>query len=440
MKKYLIILLVLVFSIPILGIGVGCKEEEVAEETFPEIEEGAVLNFPTPWVSGGDDAISLLFYKIVEDFETLYPGVKVNIEPLPWEGFNPNLITWFAAGDAPDIAIINDNTFGALANEDFLLPLDDYIDIKAATEGYNKVQTETIPSMLGDGKTRGLITTSIYYLFWYQTDILGSAGYDSFPGSLEEFKTMITDVNTEDVSGLGLVNEPGGGINNRWEPIIWTYGLGGDYWKDGRPNFTSPEVILAISTLKELYDNGYTTKETNWSDKRKLMATNNIATMTGTATEWDNMLVVDPDIKMENFNTATFWGENQSSTTALQTMVADKDTDYPVAAAKFIEFFNSYKYQREMLEELGITVARIDVMQDPEVVEKMLTNRPLLEGVLESASNTKLLMPPDLLMLEDSNKILETWCIYYDKVIYEDMDVTEAMEAAEAEVLEILGL
>lgn len=460
MKKIILWLLIIVIAVSMITTFslTGCKTEaakettteeiteetteevteEVTEEPAMEVEEGAEITVLTPMISQ-EDAYKDMFMRWVAKYEEKY-GVKVNATTVGWDTYTEKYETVLASGNSPDILGPFPPTFYTrFLDADLLLPLDDYLDINKATEGFAKIQTEILPSLASDGKTYGLIFYANLFMWYYNPKILEAAGY-SWPNSLEEYKTMIADLTTEEVKGMALPWLPGGWVQAHNNLVFWVYGLGGDFFKDGMPNFDSEEVIQAVSLLKEFYDAGYTTKDTDYQGTRKIMASGGVATMNGNSNEFAIAQSINPDITIDDLEMAEWFTDDPSYFAIVQTFAASSDTKYPVASAKFLESLMDFENQRELFVDAGTTVARTDVFDDEGVRQEVLEARPNTAAIFEIAKHSKFLIPPEFLMMPNNQQVIEKWCTWTERVLYEDMDPKEAMEAMQQEAMELMGL
>ena len=468
MKKTVLWFLVLIMAVSLVSVFslTGCKEEaaddeiaeeemeeteeeEVAEEAeeaeeeeemeeMMEVEEGAEITVLTPMISS-EGAFKDMFTGWVESFEEKYP-VTVNMTTVGWDTYTEKYETVLASGNPPDVFGPFPPTFYVrFLDADLLLPLDDYLDIDAATDGFASIQTEVLPSLADDGKTYGLIFYANLFMWHYNPKLLEAGGF-SWPGSLDDFETMIEGLTTEEVKGMGFAWTPGAWVTNHNNLVFWVYGLGGDFFKDGMPQFDSEEVIQSVTLLKKYYDAGYTTKDTDYQGVRKIMASGGVGCMNGNSNEYGIAQSINPDITVDDLEMAEWITDDPSYFAIVQSFAGASATKYPVATAKLIEHIMNFENQRELFVNAGTTVARTDVFDDEAVRQEVLELRPNTSAIFDIAKSSKFLIPPEFLMLPNNQQVIETWCTWTERVLYDDMDPTEAMQSMQQEALDLLGL
>lgn len=453
MKKVVLIFLITVFVVSTTLLGIGCKAEAVVEEAVEEeaveeeaveeetVEEEAVeeevkepvtLSWLTPLISA-EGSMKDWTLMIVDEFEKANPHITVELTVANWVDYYDQVELLIAGGNAPDIGIVPSDYLAKFIAAGVLLPLDDYIDVGAATDGYNTLQTEVIPAMAPDGKTYAIITWQNWFLLWYRPSVLKAAGWDEFPTNMEDYEQMLADLSTGEVYGYAASLAPGIWNEGRYELIDWLYALGGDYFKDGKPTLNSPEVIEAVTLIKRWYDAGYIPKETNMSDKRKIFATGGAGLMVGNPNEYSIAISLNPDLPLDDMVSINFPTPDPEVSAIIQGMFGTIDTKYPQEVAEFIAFFHQEKYQAAGVEGPGFMIARSSLLQDEEFANKIISNNPSSKGFLDTANITKMMTPAGMLTVENSQEIIVTWWKFAEKVIYESMDPTEAMNAAQAE-------
>ncbi|MDQ6423149.1 sugar ABC transporter substrate-binding protein [Paenibacillus sp. LHD-117] len=75
----------------------------------------------------GDPTEKEVFTKLIKDFETKNPNIKVEYLHIP-QDYVGKMNTILAGGDAPDVFYVPDGDFGRWVSQDLLLPIEDYVD------------------------------------------------------------------------------------------------------------------------------------------------------------------------------------------------------------------------------------------------------------------------------------------------------------------------
>jgi multiple sugar transport system permease protein len=106
-----------------LALGLLCIPSAFAEDV--------TLRF-TVW--DGDESLKVL-RSVIGDFERENPGIKVKLETIPdYNTYHQKMLTQYAAGLAPDVAMMDMGHFQALARRNALLPLNSFF---AKTPGFD---------------------------------------------------------------------------------------------------------------------------------------------------------------------------------------------------------------------------------------------------------------------------------------------------------------
>lgn len=119
---------------------------------------------------------------LVREFERLHPGVRVDLQQIPWTAAHEKLITAYVGDATPDLAQLGNTWIPEFVAMNAIEPLAPYVARSAVVEasGY-------FPGIWQTNEIEGVLYGVPWYvdtrLLFYRTDILGAAGYDSMPGS-----------------------------------------------------------------------------------------------------------------------------------------------------------------------------------------------------------------------------------------------------------------
>jgi len=188
--------------------------------------------------------------KILPAFEAANPGIRVEVQPLPWTAAHQKLLTAYAGDSLPDVSQIGNTWVAELAAIGAL---------SATPPAAADLLDDQFPAVLETNRINGRAMATPWYvdtrLIYYRTDILARAGFDAMPMTWEAWKRAMHAVKR--VSGpdnfaiLMPVNE--------FEQLL-TFGLQGDQPllrdSDTRGNFSSPSFLQALAFYKSLFDEG----------------------------------------------------------------------------------------------------------------------------------------------------------------------------------------
>jgi len=193
------------------------------------------------------------FDQAAKDFEAKNPGIKIQIEVVPWDNLQQKLTTDISAGANADLSIIGTRWLLDYVQQGVVTPLDQYLtpELKGRF-----ISTFLTPSVL-NGKTYGLPIAASARALYYNKDIFQKAGLSEPPATWAEFKA---DAEKIKASGGGAY---GFGLQGKeietdvyFYYAFWSYG--GDIIKDGKSGLDSPAGIEAAKLYKSFIDGGLT--------------------------------------------------------------------------------------------------------------------------------------------------------------------------------------
>lgn len=186
-------------------------------------------------------------WNAVKGYEAVNPGVTLEQLGVPSKDYGDRMMTEFGAGQGPDIAILQEGPFYALADAGLL------VDIGAAVEGV--ALNETASNGVIDGVTYGAPWQRAAYALIFNKDLLATSGA-KVPANVDEL-----------IESAKLVQDKTGAIGFTARHQIadlsgfymdfqnWAYGHGAS-WVDagGKLTVNTPEAIAAVTAFKKLYD------------------------------------------------------------------------------------------------------------------------------------------------------------------------------------------
>ena len=149
----------------LLALLAGCGGEDDGRE---------VVRF---WAMGREGEVVA---ELIPEFERLHPGIRVEVQQIPWTSAHEKLLTAFAGDVMPDVAQLGSSWVPELVALGALEPLDARVrgsrivdpgDYFAGGFGGNVV----------DGRTWGIPWYADTRLLFYRSDLLRAAGYETVP-------------------------------------------------------------------------------------------------------------------------------------------------------------------------------------------------------------------------------------------------------------------
>lgn len=184
--------------------------------------------------------------EVVNDFNASQD--KIFVRYLTVSGIENKTLTSTAAGIPPDVAGLYDKNVAPFADNNALIPLDDFC--KEAGIRPDQYISAYFDICDYDGKIVALPTTPGSTALHYNVDHLASVGYNNPPETIEELDEIVnklTIVNPKkgESKRLGfLPAEPG------WWNWAWGYPFGGKMWDGEKLTVNSPDNIRGYQWVR----------------------------------------------------------------------------------------------------------------------------------------------------------------------------------------------
>lgn len=174
-KKVLAIMLSAAMVMGMAGCGSSEKEKETAnkadtETTQEEDGEQVVLKY-TGW---GSPAEKKTTQKVIDNFEKTHPNVKVDYVHIPTGDYQTKLTTMIAAGQSPDVALLNGDTALQWATQGKLMNMMEMAENDPEFD-LNAIMPQTV-YWWDEGKACGVNGALEVFGLMYNKDVLKEAG------------------------------------------------------------------------------------------------------------------------------------------------------------------------------------------------------------------------------------------------------------------------
>jgi multiple sugar transport system substrate-binding protein len=207
-----------------------------------------VLRF---WAMGHEGEV---VQPLVREFERMHPGVRVEVQQIPWGAAHEKLLTAFVGRASPDLAQLGNSWIAEFEELKALEPLDARIArsqvVSAANDFPGIWQTNVV-----DGVTWGVPWYVDTRLVFYRRDLLRAAGYDSMPQSWPAWKDAMRAIVRRGGPGRTALLLP----VNEWEqPVIFALQCGAPLLADRatRGDFQEPRFRRAFEFYLSLFRDG----------------------------------------------------------------------------------------------------------------------------------------------------------------------------------------
>ena len=131
--------------------------------------------------------------ELIPQFEREHPGLRVELQQIPWTAAHEKLLTAYAADALPDICQLGNTWVPEFAELHALEPLQPYIDASpvVAQKDYFAGIWDT---NVVDGQVYGVPWYVDTRLLFYRKDLLAAAGYDQPPQTWEEWRAAMAAI------------------------------------------------------------------------------------------------------------------------------------------------------------------------------------------------------------------------------------------------------
>jgi multiple sugar transport system substrate-binding protein len=212
----------------------------------------------TFWVMGFEGEV---VSQLIPEFERLNPGIRVDLQQLPWLSAHEKLLTAFAGESLPDVSPIGNTWIPEFAALGALEPLDARI---ATTPGFD------VPDYFPGVWDSGVVDARTYAVPWYvetrlpfyRVDVLREAGVETLPQSWDQWRQAMAaikrHVGPERYAILLPLNEFEPLLSlavQQPEPLLRDGGRYGNFRSDG--------FRQTLSFYKEMFDRGWAPVLTN---------------------------------------------------------------------------------------------------------------------------------------------------------------------------------
>ena len=369
---------------------------EVVETEAPEVEPPAEdLDF-SPDIPDPEEPVTVSFafwgdpetpywQKMVEEFQAVHPNISIEFQVVPSEEMFDKLLTQIAGNNPPDTAYVSDWMTGALAQNEGLVAIDDYITRSTVIDLSDYVEAFLQPASV-DGVQFGLPFASETTGLFYRTDRFAEVGLDPNhpPETWEEFLEYAEKLTNTAESKYGYaVFAPPSEAAYYFYPWLWQ--AGGDQVDPDNPDdviWDSPEGQKAAEFYTNLaqYSPQDLLNATSW-DGRVPFANGDIGMYMAGAWFAGVLLTEFPDATGKWAAAPLPQDERCATTIAGDHLVIFRGTKNPEAAFKWIEFLsapeNMVEYNLGTPDYPGTLLPpRTSLLEDPTLYE----SRPYMTG------------------------------------------------------------
>jgi len=196
--------------------------------------------------------------ELVPDFERENPGIRVEIQQIPWTAAHEKLLTAFAADALPDVCQLGNTWIPEFATLGTLEPLQPYVDASAVVD-----QADYFPGIWDTSVVDGRLVGVPWYvdtrLLFYRKDLLRQAGFDAPPRDWAEWERAMAAIKRQAGADRYAILMP---LNEFEQQLSFALQqedplLRGD---GGYGNFRSPGFRRALAFYANMFEQGWAPK------------------------------------------------------------------------------------------------------------------------------------------------------------------------------------
>lgn len=229
------------------------------------ILRGAVLALVLAAACGGDDATTLrmwamgregeLVAALMPAFERAHPGVRVEIQQLPWTSAHEKLLTAFVGDATPDIAQLGNTWLPELAALDALAPLDARVAASSIIQPADYFAGIWETNVVAGTSGQALYGVPWYVdtrVLFYRPDLFARAGYPAMPTTWDAWRAAMQQIKAQGSYGVLLP------LDEFEQLIALALQTGDDMLADDgtRGHFAGPGFRRALTFYLQLFIDG----------------------------------------------------------------------------------------------------------------------------------------------------------------------------------------
>ncbi len=424
MKRYFLTAL-LVFSLllPLVAIA----------SAAPPAQEKITISFHN-WMSAEKTSggISVLL-AAEEKYEKLHPEIDLDVVPLPYEETMSQLTIMTAAGEQPDITLIDVGWLRAVAAMGGIEPLNDYIP--------EELKDDLLPATWGEVT----LEDTIWALPWnqnpnnllYNKNLMEQAGLDPDqpPATMDELNAAIEAISGlgDDIYGIALDTSKWFLAADYLHPWLWNFG-GTFLDEEGKPAFNNEAGVEMVTWLKGLVDEGYMQSGLGIRDLRVLFAQEKVGFII--EGPWIKGILQGESGRGEEFDAvwdATFIPTGPGT--------ADSEHGFCNPSSHILVLSNKSEHKKEAVEFMEFLIS------DQEIVDDYMANTGLMparQSLLTDEYRQDPKVGPFVAQMEYTripsgwgpkwDAVSEVYMAAIQKILIEDADIQDTLDEAVDEI------
>jgi multiple sugar transport system substrate-binding protein len=189
--------------------------------------------------------------ELVPEFERRHPGIRVEVQQIPFTAAHEKLLTAFVGDATPDAAQLGNTWIPELVFLGALAPLDSRIDRSIREDSFPGIWDTNVL----DGETWGVPWYVDTRLLFYRSDLVAAAGVPWPPRSWGEWRAAMEGIKRHVGPGRFAILLP---VDEWTQPVIFGLQTGAELLADGgrRGAYRDPRFRKAMAFYLDLYASG----------------------------------------------------------------------------------------------------------------------------------------------------------------------------------------
>lgn len=213
--------------------------------------DGAEVTTIRFWAMGREGEV---VEQLVPEFERRNPGIRVEVQQVPWTAAHEKLLTAFVGGATPDVSQLGNTWVPEFQALGALEPLDSLASAGGGTPRADYFAGIWDTNVI-DGRTYGLPWYVDTRVLFYRPDLLAAAGHPAPPRTWAEWVAALRDLKAR----MGPDRYPILLPTNEWpQPVILGMQTGGTLLRDGGRygDFSDPAFRRGFDFYVDLFRQG----------------------------------------------------------------------------------------------------------------------------------------------------------------------------------------
>lgn len=256
MKKGLLVSLVSVLALATACSTGGGSASTPKEGADPGVKPQEQVKI-TWWDFQPNQAMIDALNALITAYEKEHPNVKIERTFVPFADIKNKLLLGSAAGQLPDIVMIDGPDHQAFASAGVLADITE--EVKAWGEADQYFESPWQATMY-KGKNYGVPVSNNNIGLFYNADLLKAAGVEA-PKTWDELKTAAQKLSKDGVYGLAIAAQKSEQLTFQYLPFLWQAG-------SDLTNLSNPGTVESLKLYKQLVDSGAMSKEILTQDQQ----------------------------------------------------------------------------------------------------------------------------------------------------------------------------